>query len=76
MTWLGHVLRMSPDTPANKAFWYAQEQYRTPRGRPKLTWIKMVEEQLRNEMGLTWSEAIALAEDRKAWRARVQNKYY
>ena len=76
MTWLGHVLRMSPDIPARKALEYAQKPYKIPRGRPKLTWIKSIKIQLQEEMGLTWQEASAIAQDRKAWRALVQKKYF
>ena len=76
MTWLGHVFRMDSDIPAKKALHFAQQQYQRPRGRPKLTWINLVTEQLLNNMGITWEEASKTANDRKSWRTLVQNKYY
>jgi hypothetical protein len=38
------------------------------RGRPRKTWRRTIEEEIR-EMGKTWSEVKALANQRKRWRS-------
>jgi hypothetical protein len=40
------------------------------RGRPKTTWRRTVVAELK-EMGLTWGEAQAAAQDRERWRGIV-----
>ena len=67
MRWLGHILRMSDDTPVRKALEYAQQPFKKPRGKPKSTWISMMIKQLANEHSLTWENACAVAQDRNAW---------
>jgi len=76
MTWLGHLFRMNENTPVRKALKFAKEEYQKPRGRPKLTWIKLVADQLEKEMEITWNQAEELAQDRKNWRELVKNNYY
>ena len=76
MIWLGHLLRMKESTPVRKALKFAEEAYQKPRGKPKLTWSKLVKEQLESEMEITWNEAKVITQDRKRWRTLVQGKYY
>ena len=78
MTWFGHLLRMKESTLVRKALHFAEQTHQKPtcRGIPKLTWIKLVTEQLQNDMGITWNEAKELVKDQKTWRQFVQNKYY
>ena len=75
MTWFGHLHRMNANIPAKKAFNYAQQQFQLARGRPKLTWVKMVKEQLIKDFELTWNEAKEKTRDRKEWRTLIYNKY-
>ena len=63
MRWLGHILRMSDDTPVRKALEYAQQPFKKPRGKPKSTWISI----MINEHTLTLENACAIAQDRNAW---------
>ena len=75
MTWLGHLIRMPSNFPAKKAFRFCQEPFQAARGRPKLTWIKAVKDQLQSDLGLSWEQALEKAEDRKTWRNLVYDKY-
>ena len=69
LKWLGHVLRMSTDRiPRVALFWTPQGKRNA--GRPKLTWRRTVERDLR-EMELTWGQAEIVAKDRVEWRGRV-----
>ena len=67
LKWLGHCSRLDKDTPAAKAMQYATSQYRKRRGRPQLTWLKQVENQL-NELGIRMVDAPNLANDKTLWR--------
>ena len=48
LAWLGHVVRLNVQTPARQALEYAMQNYKKKRGRPKLTWLKLVECQLKD----------------------------
>ena len=69
--WLGHVLRMEPDSLPRTAITWAPEGKRK-RGRPKETWRRTVERE-RREMGFeTWREAEQAAKDRRRWRDLIK----
>jgi Reverse transcriptase (RNA-dependent DNA polymerase) len=65
---LGHIARMPPSSDARQAL-VAQvpPSWRRPRGRPRTTWLRMVQDDLAN-LNLNLSGAIALAANRGAWR--------
>lgn len=69
-TWLGHVYRMSSYIPAKTALTWTPEGNRK-RGRPKTTWRRTIEEELKNA-GLTWGTAARKAQDRGVWRDLVR----
>ena len=46
LTWIGHLFRMSPITPARIALEEAERSVKMPRGRHKGTWLKLAKEQL------------------------------
>jgi len=69
----GHVARLPSSTPANqilKTCCQAKDgnrpcaDWKRPRGRPHTTWIH----QICQDTGVTASEALELAEDRRFWR--------
>ena len=62
LRWLGHVLRMSHDRIPKVASRWTPPGKRK-RGRPKTTWRRTVEMELK-ELGLTWGQAQALAKDK------------
>ena len=66
LRWLGHVLRMSPERIPKVALRWTPAGKRK-RGRPKTTWRKTVEHELK-EMGLSWGEAQATAKNRDKWK--------
>ena len=67
--WLGHVCRMSPGAlPKTALRWTADGKRR--RGRPKETWRRTVEKEMK-ECGLTWNTITKWAADRQQWRYRV-----
>ena len=67
LRWFGHVARMSPSTPARQALHYGLQQYARRAGRPQLTWIKLMTDQLKS-INLTWQEAFEKAQNRVQWR--------
>ena len=70
-TWIGHVLRMKPDSLPRTALNWALEGRK--RGRPRETWRRTVEEE-RSQMGFkTWTEAARTAIDRKRWKDTVKS---
>ena len=67
--WLGHTLRKDPTDITRQALRW-NPQGKRKRGRPKNTWRRELEKELK-EMDLTWSEAAAKAKDRTSWRSLV-----
>ena len=47
---LGHILRLDPETPAQKALQYFLTPHKRPVGRPPLTWIQLITQDLANTM--------------------------
>ena len=65
--WLGHVLRMDYHSHPRSALTWVPEGKRK-RGRPRETWRRTIERELK-ENGLgTWAVAASAVEDRTAWR--------
>lgn len=70
LRWLGHVLRMENERIPKAALRWTPPGKRKP-GRPKNTWRRTVEGELK-EMKLTWGEAQRLAQQRDEWRRVVE----
>ena len=64
--WLGHVCRLDPRTPARKSLKYAIDNYRRKVGRPKLTWISIINKQLK-DLNINLNEVINIAQDKTLW---------
>jgi len=71
MSFVGHLMRLHPDTPARKALAEARRKVKRPRGRPKEIWLRGIESQLAREFDLTLEQAEQEAQDRGTWRSRV-----
>ena len=70
--WIGHVLRMAPNCHARVALGWTPEGKRK-RGRPKETWRRTVEKEMKYLGFSSWSEAAKKAEDRMFWRGLVHS---
>ena len=70
LRWLGHVLRLPNNSLARVAL-RLTPQGKRKRGRPKITWRRSVEAELR-DAGLTWETARKQAKDRQKWRSLVE----
>ena len=69
-TWLGHVLRMDHHSHPRISLTWVPEGKRK-RGRPRETWRRTIERELK-ENGLgKWAAAASAAEDRTAWGQRA-----
>ena len=73
LKWFGHLMRLDENTPARKALSVALIQSKRPRGRPKFTWLELMQKQLQ-EINLKWEEASQLAKDRKKWKDILKRK--
>lgn len=67
--WIGHVMRKESDDITKIALRWTPDG-RRKRGRPKETWRRMVEQEMK-DMGMTWREIEKKAKDRQLWRALV-----
>ena len=67
--WIGHLLQGNTDGIARVALHWTLEGKRK-RGRPKITWRRTVESELKL-LNLNWGEAAKLAKDRYRWRELV-----
>ena len=62
--WIGHVLRKPHNSITKEALYWTPEGKRK-RGRPRLTWRQSVESEMKGRLGLTWGEAMKIAQDRE-----------
>ena len=68
--WLGHVLRMQPDSIPRVALRWTP-QGRRNRGRPKNTWRRTMTKELET-FGLTFDTAVRVAKNKLKWREMVK----
>ena len=82
LTWLGHLTRLDERTPARLALKEYLKEVRRPPGRPKLTWVKLVINNLQKYSDLnlnyvsensTFNELFILCADRQKWRSIVKH---
>ena len=80
--WLGHLCRLNEKTPARKALDEYLKESRRPAGRPKLTWCKLVTENIEQYSNLQinfksessmFKDLIPICADRKRWKQTVKN---
>ena len=64
--WIGHTLRKEAEAIEKTALDWNPQRYRR-RGRPKRTWQRTVEEEIRIT-GRSWNEVKVIAGDRNAWK--------
>jgi len=63
-SWIGHVLRKPQNDITKEALFWTPDGRRR-RGRPRLTWRRSVEAELKGRPGLSWSEASRIAQGRE-----------
>ncbi len=78
MSFLGHLLRLPSEAPAQQALHEALIPVQRPPGRPKTTWISSINEDLKNidptlKLSLESSEVLEVAQDRSRWRKLVRS---
>ncbi len=74
LRWFGHVVRMPSDRLPRYMVEWIPPQGKRSRGRPRKSWLKVVEEDYNNLSGsvdATYTDMKALAVDRKLWRQRL-----
>ena len=80
LNWLGHLIRLHPDTPARKALREYLRTTKRPRGRPKFTWMQQAKQDLqcaninldlRNDIQ-TIKTLEELTHNRQNWHATVK----
>ena len=62
----GHVLRLPEETPVRQALSEYHRPLKRPRGAPKFTWQKNIDNDLRS-IGMSFDEARIVSKDRKEW---------
>ena len=71
MKLLGHICRLADETPAKQSLKESLKPQRNKIGRPKLTWMKQIKNDLENR-GLIadndFDNVLTLAQDRDSWR--------
>ena len=68
-TWIGHVIRLLSDAIPKIALRWTPNAGRCRRGRPKETWRRSFEREMKN--GLSWAQVEHLARNRGGWRSLV-----
>jgi hypothetical protein len=64
--WIGHTLHTEVGATEKTALDWNPQKYRKS-GRPKRTWRRTVEDEIRNT-GRSWNEVKGIAGDRNAWK--------
>jgi hypothetical protein len=64
--WIGHTLRKEAGAIEKTALDWNPQGYRR-RGRPKRTWRRTIEDEIRST-GRSWNEIKGIAGDRNAWK--------
>ena len=71
--WFGHLMRLPDETPAKLALKESERKIKKPQGRPKLTWLKQVKDQLK-EMKIDYQDIETLTSDRLSWRILISSE--
>ena len=66
--WIGHTLRRKKSITKQVLTW--NPQGRRKRGRPRTTWRRTTEQEMKKE-GLTWQHLERRAQDRRGWKSFV-----
>ena len=82
LTWLGHLMRLNPETPAGQSFKEALRPVKRKPGRPPITWITTIQQDLSKRdihINLRDISAIekleSMCHDRVGWKARCSRPY-
>ena len=73
LKWFGKLTQMGPSTSARSALHYALEEFRRPRGRPPKTLLRIMKQQLRSELNMSWNEAFDIAKDENVWKTLIKD---
>ena len=77
LSWLGHLMRLNPKTPAGQYFKEALRPVKRKPGRPPMTWITTIQQDLsKRDIHINLRDIIAIEKlesmchDRVGWKAR------
>ena len=78
LNWVGHLMRLPPETPARISLHQALRTTKRKGGKAKTTWLKVIEKDLSGNIKLdpaeiTITKLINVTRDREVWRAIVKN---
>ena len=82
LNWLGHLMRMEKETPARKSLTEALTPAKKKRGKPPMTWLKVIEKDIQPVVTLNihtdtaetiTNKLINVTEDRKRWTQRIKD---
>ncbi len=71
--WIGHTLRRNNKSIAKQALNW-NPQGKRGRGRPKNTWRRCTEQEMK-AMGLSWKQEEKRAQDRRGWRVLIDSLF-
>ena len=79
LNWLGHLMRLHPETPARLALAEYLRKVKRPKGRPQRTWMELIKYDLKtivildyNKPNKTIEQLTQMAHDRNYWRNIVR----
>ena len=82
LNWLGHLMRIPPETPTRISLHEALKTTKRKRGKAKIAWLKVIEEDLSGNVKLdvfkdpaeiTIMKLINVTRDREVWRTIAKN---
>ena len=73
LSWYGHLIRLSEETPAKKALEEVKRKVKKPKGGQKITWIKLIEKDLKDLKRFVQKEEDLeeITLNRKRWRKLI-----
>ena len=78
LNWLGHLMRLNPETPARLALVEYLRKVKRPKGRPQRTWMELIKHDLKaivlnyNKANKTIEQLTQMAHGRNYWRNIVR----
>jgi hypothetical protein len=80
INWLGHLLRLQPETPARKSLEEALRPTKLKKGRPSTTWLQVIKQDLARanitldyqKSGTNHRDSTEMASNRSGWREMMR----
>ena len=75
LKWFAKIAQMESSTLVHCISHYALEELRRPTGRPLKIWLRIMKQQLKNELNMNWLKAFDVAKDKNVWKTVIEDYF-